>query len=62
MASPEYHRIRDIIASRLVQSDRPVNVKKQRLEIYQVKWSAPRSTPPEFQRRCRHHPERLTTP
>ncbi|MFQ3315725.1 MAG: monoterpene epsilon-lactone hydrolase [Candidatus Poriferisodalaceae bacterium] len=30
MASPEYHRIRDIIASRLVQSDRPVNVEKFR--------------------------------
>jgi acetyl esterase/lipase len=26
MASPEYHRIRDIIASRLIHSDRPVNV------------------------------------
>ncbi|HIL05282.1 MAG TPA: alpha/beta hydrolase [Acidimicrobiia bacterium] len=30
MASPEYHRIRDIIASRLVHSDRPVNVEKFR--------------------------------
>ena len=30
MASPEYHRIRDIIASRLVRSDRPINVEKFR--------------------------------
>ena len=30
MASPEYHRIRDIIASRLVHSDRPINVEKFR--------------------------------
>ena len=30
MASPEYHRIRDIIASRLVRSDRPINVAKFR--------------------------------
>lgn len=30
MASPECHRIRDIIASRLVHSDRPVNVEKFR--------------------------------
>ena len=30
VASPEFHRIRDIIASRLVHSDRPVNVEKFR--------------------------------
>ena len=30
MASPEYHRIRDIIASRLVRSDRSINVEKFR--------------------------------
>ena len=30
MASPEFHRIRDIIASRLEHSDRPVNVEKFR--------------------------------
>ena len=33
MASPEYHRIREIIASRRVSSDRPVNLEKFRANI-----------------------------
>ena len=33
MASPEYHRIRDIIASRKVSSDRPINLEKFRANM-----------------------------
>ena len=33
MASPEYHRIRDIIASRRVSSDRPINLEKFRANM-----------------------------
>tara|TARA_B100001250_G_scaffold410083_1_gene435798 strand:+ start:5562 stop:6458 length:897 start_codon:yes stop_codon:yes gene_type:complete len=33
LASPEYHRIRDIIASRRVSSDRPINLEKFRANM-----------------------------
>jgi len=33
LASPEYHRIRDIIASRKVSSDRPINLEKFRANM-----------------------------
>ena len=33
LASPEFHRIREIIASRRISSDRPVNLEKFRANI-----------------------------